>query len=408
MKSKARLLVAAWIFLLLPTLPAYSNQEFCNTFEFCREHFQTAASKWTGAAKRAKIQTIEIPSRLPRGPLPVELLEIPATATPRNLVFIISGVHGAEAFAGSTLQTLFLDALLPGIDRSHTTFVVVHIVNPYGAVTGRRVTEGNVDLNRNFSTGSGLYKNKNSGYAAISDLLNPAGPATNGLLDVLRFYSGAAIELIRTPLNALRSATLEGQYETTKGIFFGGQAPEPIVTRLVPNIMQAIRSTDYERMLVIDLHTGYGAKGFMHVMPNPLAGSPLVLDRTRLVMKDTLGGYRLEDVAADPNFYQSTGDLSSFIAAKGMAIGMPSVPLLLEFGTMDSQTVLGSLRSLYRVTQENRLHWYGADSLASKNAIQRDFREMFLPTDPEWQQLVTMQFKENLPGFIERFQKADR
>ena len=409
-----RWLAFRWLVPLAVGLPALllvpgalAGPDFCDSFESCRANFQAAARNLVPQPGGVNLETLEVPSGLPRGNLPIDLLLIPATGHATNLVIIASGIHGAEAYAGSTLQTRFLGEMLAKVDRNQTTFLLIHMINPYGAITGRRVTENNVDLNRNFSSGGALYKNISPGYAAIQDFLNPKYPAQYGFFNLTKFYGNAAQHMSANSIKTLRTAILKGQYEFPKGIYYGGQSLEPAARLLTRHIVKAFKGKNYDRMLVVDLHTGYGEKGLMHVMPNPLVGSPLVIERTRLVMNATLGGYRLEDVVGDSDFYQTSGDFSSFIAETGMSTGMPSVPLLLEFGTLDSQKIFGSLQSLYRVIQENRLHWHGADNLDSKAQIEHDFREMFLPSDSIWRNQVLSQFDEHFPGFLARFQKAD-
>ncbi|MEY4631858.1 MAG: hypothetical protein RIQ81_1978 [Pseudomonadota bacterium] len=352
------------------------------------------------------VSTLEIPTSLPRSTLPIDLLEVPATKSRDNLVIISSGLHGPEAFTGSTMQSIFLQRILPELDRTKTTFLLVHIINPWGALTGRRVTENNVDLNRNFAEAPAVYLGTNPYYGAINGFLNPDSPAQAGFFEQASFMLKVAKLMLRHSTRHIRHATLRGQYQYPRGIYFGGTSPEPVTTSLTKELTAQIKKTS-GRVLVIDLHTGYGRKGFMHAMPNPLpAAAPLVVERSRQMLADTMGEYPLEDVEHDADFYPSTGDFSARVTQIAMSTGLPSVPLLLEFGTMDSQTLRGSVTSLRRVIQENRLHWHGAVSAADKAEIERDFHELFLPRDEKWRSSVIAQFEQHTAGFIRRFQAA--
>jgi hypothetical protein len=86
------------------------------------------------------------------------------------LVMTTSACHGVEGYAGSAIQAGLLRRGGPprGVAVLH-----VHAVNPHGFSFGRRVTQENVDLNRNFISFRPPLPD-NPGYAQIHDLLLPA------------------------------------------------------------------------------------------------------------------------------------------------------------------------------------------------------------------------------------------
>src|SRR5260221_11295212 len=67
-----------------------------------------------------------------------------------KVLVIMSGTHGVEGFCGSGVQLDWLEegkaAMLP---PGHPA-LLIPAINPYGLPRIPRVTEGNVDLNRNF------------------------------------------------------------------------------------------------------------------------------------------------------------------------------------------------------------------------------------------------------------------
>lgn len=380
--------------------------DFCQTFDQCRLGFLEASRPWITADQRGKLLAFDIPTNLPQKRLPVDVLEIPATESPANLILISSGVHGAEAYVGSTLQAFFLNKIMSSIDRRTTSVVMLHTLNPWGAITGRRVTENNVDLNRNFSHSDRLYQSRNPAYGSITSVVNPETPAKTGWIPWLEFYWQAGTMLMQTPMGQLRRALLQGQYQFPDGLYFGGSRPEPVVEPVSSYMAKHLSSGNLRRVLILDIHTGYGAAGHMHLMPNPIQGTPLVRERAEALMMTTVGQYSIEDAVNDPDFYDSTGDFSSFLADSSMAKGIPAVPLILEFGTLDSQTIWGSLTSLYRVVRENQFFHHGSGDKKDELAITSGFREMFFPQDQAWQETVVKQFWQEIPGFIARFQQA--
>lgn len=381
---------------------------FCETFIACRQMFLKASEPWTQQNRGAGIvTTLSIPTTLSQGWLPVDVLELPATKTPSNLVVIASGVHGAEAYTGSSLQTLLMNQLLPAIDRSSTTIILIHILNPWGALTGRRVTENNVDLNRNFTTDHELFRLWNPAYDAISPVVNPTHPVNDGWIPWTKFYSQALSLWLKTPMGELRRALLRGQYQFPNGVYYGGSKPEPVVMPIKQYFSQRLNKNNFQKILLLDIHTGYGARGHMHLMPNPLRGNRLVVERAEAIMKATVGHYKIEDAVNDPDFYDSTGDFSSFLADLATARGILAIPLLLEFGTLDSQTLTGSLKSLHRIVRENQLHHYGTENLDAERTVTSQFRDMFFPQDAAWRAQVIRQFMAVAPDFIRRFQNAN-
>jgi hypothetical protein len=135
-----------------------------------------------------------------------------------NMLVLISSTHGVEGHCGSGAQIAWLatggPAKLPKIPGA----LIVHAINPYGFAWTRRVTEDNVDLNRNFVDHDKAYP-KNDGYLAIADAILPQAwneeskAATQRAFDSYAQKHGAF---------ALQGAISSGQYSHPDGIFFGG------------------------------------------------------------------------------------------------------------------------------------------------------------------------------------------
>lgn len=177
----------------------------------------------------------------------------PADAT--QLLIVTSACHGIEGYCGSGVQVFALhDAEWRSKAREAGVGVLyVHALNPHGFSHGRRVTQENVDLNRNFLDFS-QPKPVNAAYAKLHALLLPDEwpPSPKNQADVAAWIDkhGAA---------AYQAAITGGQYQFDDGMFFGGTAP----TWSNRTFRQVLRdhATGAQRLAWIDLHTGLGPSG---------------------------------------------------------------------------------------------------------------------------------------------------
>src|SRR5690606_13074263 len=118
---------------------------FSRDFAEARERFRDLARR-----HGLEVETYPHPERGPDGgDLSADVTRIgPADA--EAVLLLVSGTHGVEGFCGSGCQLGMLhqgtfDALPEGM-----AVVLVHAINPYGFAWLQRLTEGHVDLNRNF------------------------------------------------------------------------------------------------------------------------------------------------------------------------------------------------------------------------------------------------------------------
>lgn len=187
-------------------------------------------------------------------------------------------------------------------------------------------------------------------------------------------------------MESLRRAILRGQYEESEGIYFGGKSFEPQKGLLEKEILAL--ASGYAQVLLIDLHTGYGKRGHLH----------LFADRSPEIdpeyLQKIFAGYEM-DFGQKKDFYEATGGFVVF-AGKLLKGKSQYAGMVFEFGTLNSQNVLGSLDSLYRMVRENQEFHHGAGSQDEQKQIQHLFREMFYPSDPEWRESVAKQFQEVL------------
>ncbi|MGZ3803429.1 MAG: M14 family metallopeptidase [Pseudobdellovibrionaceae bacterium] len=359
---------------------------FKETYEDSRALFLTNIQQLQKSNPELEHKTWNVPTKTQED-LKMDTLYLPPKSGKKErLLILTSGIHGIEGFVGSALQNLFLKENFWQMRDENLGILIVHAMSPYGFKFARRVTENNVDLNRNFDIGPDLFKIKNEAYLQVSPLLNPTLAAGSGVLDRLQFYFRCAQEIVKYSMESLRRAILKGQYQEPKGIYFGGTQFEPQKEFLEKEFIS--KAKDYRQILLVDLHTGYGQRGHLH----------LFADRAPELDPDYLAkifsGYEL-DYGQKKYFYAATGGLVVY-GAKLFKNTSHYAGIVFEFGTLNSQTTLGSLDSLYRMVRENQRFHYGAQSKADSEEINQHFREMFYPTSVEWRKAVATQFRSTL------------
>lgn len=180
-------------------------------------------------------------------------LDGPADA--QRLLIVSSGCHGVEGFCGSGVQVFAAhDAQWREHARSAGVAVLyVHALNPHGFSHLRRVTEDNVDLNRNFQDFSRALPS-NPDYEQLHPHLLPATwPPTADNEAVIAHFIG------RHGLDAFQRAVSQGQYHRPDGLFFGGFAPT-WSHRTLREVLR-LHGRSARHIAWIDLHTGLGPAG---------------------------------------------------------------------------------------------------------------------------------------------------
>jgi len=169
---KNRLLV---IFLLFSTCVFAQNGEkseyYLTNYNSARENFINKSEEIIKEHPNAQMFSFKVPSKIDDD-LTINALYIPSQKTERLLI-LSSGIHGIEGFVGSAIQTMFMDKFLNDSLLETTGVLFLHSMNPYGFKYLRRVTENNVDLNRNSSTKDSLYDTVNESYPKVNSFINP-------------------------------------------------------------------------------------------------------------------------------------------------------------------------------------------------------------------------------------------
>lgn len=369
---------------------------FKNSYRDCRVGFQANAQRIAARYDFAVRGSVAVPGGTDTD-LAMDYVYVPATKSKEKLLIITAGLHGIEGYAGSAVLELFFKEIFPAMSCDTTGVIVFHAVNPYGMKHFRRTTEDNIDLNRNCMNDPGLYNIKNRGYARLRGFLEPEGKASAG------FIAGAAVTLKMIWYNLtmgkkdFMQAALSGQHEFPKGIFYGGKKPAPQIaemTRILSSIMAKYRFAAH-----IDLHTGYGRRGYLHLFLTPLD------DKKNRIMESLFPG-RPIDWSSDKDFYQTHGDLNMFLYS--LVPGLPVLPLTFEYGTLDSQTIPGGIRSLTTIIlgTQGQSNGYAGDD--DRRAIRAMEMEMYYPRSPAWRSEVIRQSREVFTAFLKRWDRLQR
>src|SRR5271165_6322076 len=151
------------------------SRHFAATYPEARRKFLDAA-RTAGAAIESHVNPIATGAE--GEALATDVARFGATGA-ESLLIVISGTHGNEGFCGSGCQIGLIAEGVVAARPQDVAVLLVHAINPYGFSHIRRVTEDNVDLNRNFQDFSRPLP-ENARYAEIHDALVPAdwdGPA---------------------------------------------------------------------------------------------------------------------------------------------------------------------------------------------------------------------------------------
>ena len=286
-----------------------------------------------------------------------------------RVLVTVSATHGAEGFCGAGVQSGSLDRAFAAALPADTALLAIHAINPYGFAWLRRVTEENVDLNRNFVAHDRALP-RNDGYVELADALCPAewsdaalARARERLEDYGRRH-GAAL---------LQKAITGGQYSHADGIFFGGA--EATWSRRTALRIAAEHLARARRVAVIDYHTGLGPYGHGEKIVVHRQGSA-GLARARdwygdAITSTALGTSQSADVV---------GDLLS-----GLEAALPDAEvtgLALEFGVRPYDETIDAVRA------DNWLHHHGSLDSAQGRVLKAQMRAVFYGDADDWKAMI--------------------
>ena len=291
-------------------------------------------------------------------------------------LLISSGLHGAEGFMGSAIQSAWLDQLVRE-DLPPLRCVLIHALNPFGFHHVRRWNEDNVDLNRHFLLPDQAYQGAPEQLARFVTLLHPKKPARRWDL----FWPIAMTKIARYGIPTLKRAIAAGQYEYPHGLFFGGHAPCNTFRIVDQNVDAWVGQSD--QVIHLDFHSGLGQFADYKILLAERAES----DQCRW-HKAAFGEHRVESGgqsnASDQTApYEATGSLGSWLQHRFSDKQYRFATV--EFGTYHPLRVLASLR------KENQVHFYNEPDSPIYHSAKQELRNCFCPSDPVWRNRVCQQ-----------------
>jgi len=339
-----------------------------NAERFFSANYAEARIRFVATAKKAgaSLLSYSIDEETCPG-LSIDIATIGGSNAPTLL--ITSGVHGVEGYAGSAIQFALLEQLMANDQFRKLRTVLIHAVNPYGFVHGRRVNEENVDLNRNFHASQEDYAGAPETYSRLDRFLNPT--TRSRAFDL--FYPQALLTIARYGQPALRQAVAGGQYAFPRGLFFGGKGPSRPARIIQEHAASWLSGAD--GVLHLDLHTGLGSWGAAKMLLEP--------------EESRHAAWYAENFGAETIVSGGQTGRSAYEASGLFGLWMQRLFgkyhyrfATLEFGTYPVLRVLQALRA------ENRAHHYSGPGKKDYAKSKAQLIECFCPASPAWRSKV--------------------
>lgn len=303
-----------------------------------------------------------------------------------KLLILSSACHGVEGFCGSGVQVA---ALHDAAWRAHAgqrgvAVLYIHALNPYGFSRMRRVTQENVDLNRNFQDFSKPLP-VNEAYRQIQALMLPEAwppsPANAAAIGQYMAEQGPA---------AYQAAITRGQHEFPDGMFFGGTAPT--WSNLALREVLRAHGRRAQRIAWIDIHTGLGPSG---------VGERIYAGRDDAAAVARARAWWSGNGATPVTSIYDGSSSSAFLTGLMWSAAYEECPqaeytgIALEYGTVPMEDILRALRA------EHWLHLHPHAPPALAEQIRRNMKNAFYVDTDEWKSRILRQAREAL------FQAAD-
>ena len=378
------------------------SSPFARGYEESREQFLSWQEKLPGAIA----DRVVVPNAAGKD-LSVDILTLPAEETAENVLVISSGVHGAEAAPGSAMQELFLKEYFPNLDRTKSTVVMVHAVNPWGYENNHRYTENNVDLNRNCVKDPATFNDyPNELYENVEGLMTAKKPPRYYGQAKARMGLGLLGRLIWSGFDRgeITQSVAGGQNIDPRGVNYASTQHEPQIPAIRDILKERIGGA--KNIVHYDIHTGLGARGHLHIIDNSDPKSvdssaeyitPLTDDDTDTIWHNT---------SSDPGFYDvSLGDFTNMseVAAAPTANVMTYTA---EVGTL-GKGLFAQIDSATRYHERNSLEFYADEvSEEKKQAILDRCTEMYNPQDDSWREQMTGNFRKLFDHTVESFNQG--
>lgn len=369
---------------------------FRESYDDSRKAFLDAAASVKSAWPDAQLVPVPVATSTDDN-LSIDILYVESLSEKQRLLVLSSGVHGAEGYVGSAVQRMFLDKFLTEKLLQNTGVLLVHAVNPHGFRHCRRVNQNNVDLNRNCIADPKDHVTESGDYSSVTGLLNPEPPVNLSSAGHRLFPLWVIGHTVRMTKTRFRQGVMGGQYDHPQGIVYGGRELEPQIRKLGDKLKPYLEA--YPLVMNIDLHTGHGGRGTLHLL-----GKPGTKQDKRDRLEQVFEGHEI-DWPNDPGkkgFYKVKGDFSSYLGT--LIDERTYLPMTFEYGTMNSATSLpGGIKALHLLVLENQGVQNRYASTEDKEKVEREFRGLFFPSSLKWRTKIMNETDKLLESSLEQF-----
>lgn len=286
----------------------------------------------------------------------------------RNVLVLVSGVHGVEGGVGSAIQSDFVGRhrRLP----ADVCVVMVHALNPWGFACASRNDHEGIDINRNFVNFADTQPDSTEAVAIWKQLIKQ--PATLG-----------SVAEQREQFDKLS----QGQYSDAGALYFGGKAIS-WSRQIIEDLVAQLKPEKRQNVVIIDIHSGLGPYGYGELIsdhPDGSAGQQMARALFGATVAEPALGTSVsgEKYGLHDYFWHKQGDNVCF--------------LTLEFGTFGSQQMLNVLFADQQLQQSGKVDWSEQKTLDIKHAMQ----DFFCPDETQWQELVLFRGRQVIEMALE-------
>ncbi len=373
-----------------PVSHTYS-ESFYTTYEDVRENLSRRVSSLRQSGVEVVVSEYAVNAE---ENLYIDNIYLPSKGEKTNLIIITTGVHGIEGYIGSVMLDVFFEEIYPELNTANTGILIVANINPYGMKNYRRYNENNVDLNRNFiEDWDSFDRSSNKEYPKVESFLQPEGKMGNAFWHEVGFYMSLAKEAVFTGADTISDALLTGQYEYPTGVYYGGNGDE-ISTAYLKGVFADCLDGEYENIVHIDIHSGYGPRYNMVIFNS-------VQDMTTEAEAVKMFGYDYVIAQDSEEFYVTYGDTTDYFyrLARSKESDKELYSTCFEFGTI-GDSFFDSILSLKYTVDENRQHWYPTTNKITKEVVRQNYFELFYPTEMEWRMKAINDFRDATFGVL--------
>ncbi|MDG5472328.1 M14 family metallopeptidase [Jeotgalibacillus sp. ET6] len=320
----------------------------------------------------------------------IDMIYAEGTETNERVLFMTSGEHGIEGYAGAAMLDVFVSELADLVDAKRTGICLIHALNPWGMKHFRRVTENNVDLNRNYLVDSSMPEDINKEYERLLKLFLPDGKIKSYIVEESEIRNHMSKGVVAEGYSGLMEAKGMGQFEFPTGVYYGGKEKEESAIFL-SSIQRKLLST-FSKVIHMDWHTALG----------PTKEVTMVMSETDgRSEKELKKEYGLKNVKTFSPADVKGDSTNHFYEVKNLEFPQTRLfSALFEFGTFGT-SMSATIREFLTITLENRLYHEGAEHEEDRQKILSEFKAMFYPDEHDWRMAVLTEGRNAIKGVFQ-------